>query len=180
MTSADFLAHRKRIYSKTSPGKSNFLRSITGTSTTKRTSSLMSQRSIVEFGRHVAVDTHPLLVASYVLSVRQYRTLQSPPCSNVWSSKAVLFLLHCMGHSKPRHFFMRKKYDLLHFGSLLPCDRTLTCWKIYLNTPFDLPNKICTFEFLLELHKECAHAHAGHTHGFGKSGGSVLRMTILW
>jgi len=143
MTSADFLAHRKRIYSKTSPGKSNFLRSITGTSTTKRTSSLMSQRSIVEFGRHVAVDTHPLLVASYVLSVRQYRTLQSR-------------FLHCMGHPKPT-------YDLLHFGSLLPCDRTLTCWKIYLNTPFDLPNKICTFEFLLELHKECAPAHAGHT-----------------
>jgi hypothetical protein len=155
MTSADFLAHRKRIYSKTSPGKSNFLRSITGTSTTKRTSSLMSQRSIVEFGRHVAVDTLPLLVASYVLSVRQYRTLQSR-------------FLHCMGHPKPT-------YDLLHFGSLLPCDRTLTCWKIYLNTPFDLPNKICTFEFLLELHKECAHAHAGHTQHLQEIGGSVVK-----
>ncbi len=104
---------------------------------------MMSQRSIVELGRHVAVDTHPLLVASYTLSVRQYRTLQYR-------------FLHCIGHPKPT-------CDLLRFKALPLRDRTLTCWKINLNTPFVLTYKICTFEFFIELHKECAHAHAGHT-----------------
>jgi hypothetical protein len=120
---------------------------------------MMSQRSIVELGRHVAVDTHPLLVASYTLSVRQYRTLQYR-------------FLHCIGHPKPT-------CDLLRFKALPLRDRTLTCWKINLNTPFVLTYKICTFEFFIELHKECAHAHAGHTQHLPKSGGSVLCMTIF-
>jgi hypothetical protein len=37
----------------------------------------MYQRSIADFGRRIAVDTNPFHYASYVLSVRQYRTLQS-------------------------------------------------------------------------------------------------------
>lgn len=87
----------------------------------------MSQRSIVELGRHVAVDTHPLLVASYTLSVRQYRTLQ-------------FRFLHCIGHPKPT-------CDLLRLKALPLCDRTLTCWKINLNTPFVLPNKFALLNF---------------------------------
>lgn len=39
--------------------------------------SAMSQRSIADVGRRIAVDTHPFHNASYVLSVRQYRILQS-------------------------------------------------------------------------------------------------------
>ena len=89
----------------------------------------MSQRSIVELGRHVAVDTHPLLVASYTLSVRQYRTLQYR-------------FLHCIGHPKPT-------CDLLRFKALPLRDRTLTCWKINLNTPFVLTHKICTFDHVV-------------------------------
>ena len=37
----------------------------------------MHQRSIADFGRYVAVNTHPFIHASYVVSVRQYRLLQS-------------------------------------------------------------------------------------------------------
>lgn len=51
------------------------------------------QCSITDFGRRIGVDTHPFLCASYVLPVRRYRILQSRPCTNAWSSKAMLFLL---------------------------------------------------------------------------------------
>jgi len=80
MTSADFLAHRNQIYSKTSPGKSIFLQSIPDTSTTKR--------FFVLFGRYVAVDAYPHFVASYVLPVRRYQLLQAR-------------FLHCLDYSKP-------------------------------------------------------------------------------
>jgi hypothetical protein len=58
----------------------------------------MNQRSIADFGRRIAVDTHPFHYASYVLPVRQYRILQAR-------------FLQCLGYPKP-------PCDLLHFGSL--------------------------------------------------------------
>lgn len=78
MTSADFLAYRKRIYSKTSPGKSTvlFRQSLRHLHDEKHLNR-MQQRSIADFGRRVAVDTHPFHRASYVVSVRQYQRLQS-------------------------------------------------------------------------------------------------------
>jgi len=67
MTSADFsiLLH---VALETSPGKSFFFLSITGTST-----NLKLYLSI--FGRHNGVLAHPLKLASYVLPVSQYRDL---------------------------------------------------------------------------------------------------------
>jgi hypothetical protein len=79
MTSADFLAHRKRIYSKTSPGKSFFLRPITATSTIIQ---------ITFFGLYKGMLAYPCIIASYVVSVRQYRILQAR-------------FLQCILHSKP-------------------------------------------------------------------------------
>lgn len=65
----------------------------------------MSQRSIAGFGRRIGVDTYPFLYASYAVSVRQYRTLQSR-------------FLHCLDYSKPA-------CDLLTFRVVNPHARDL-------------------------------------------------------
>ena len=67
MASADFLAYRNQIYSKTSPGKSFFLHPIPAASTKKT--------MVVFFGRYNDVLAYPHFVASYAVSVRQYRIL---------------------------------------------------------------------------------------------------------
>jgi len=81
MTSADFSAHRNLIYSETSPGKNVF--------------PSFNPCSIycLKFGgqgRYKDVVAYPFQTASYTVSVRQYRILQSrflqsiphgkPPC----------------------------------------------------------------------------------------------------
>ncbi len=63
MTSADFLAHRKRIYSKTSLGKANILVSMPATSTI----SVQSPFRALDFG------SMWYLIRPNSLSVRQYR-----------------------------------------------------------------------------------------------------------
>jgi len=68
--------------------------------------SLMQQLSIAAFGRRIAVDTHPFRYASYVLSVRQYRTLQA-------------HFLHCLGLPKPA-------CDLLNFQGVTLAIKGLT------------------------------------------------------
>ncbi len=66
----------------------------------------MHQRSIAEFGLRIAVDTHPFHNASYVLSVRQYRTLQSR-------------FLQSMVHTK-------RPCDLLNFRDVTPAVKGLS------------------------------------------------------
>ena len=58
MTSADFLAHRKQIYSKISPGKGIFLPPISTGSTSK------VPVGFPAFGRQYGVLPHPTLPAS--------------------------------------------------------------------------------------------------------------------
>ena len=79
MTSADFLAHRKRIYSKISPGKGLFFHPIPATSTKK---GLLA----TSFAK-VCLLTLPIW-PPYAVPVRRYRILQSR-------------FLQCIPHGKP-------------------------------------------------------------------------------
>ncbi len=83
------------VTSKTSPGKSFFLRPMPVVSTIKR---------LMELGLCNDVLAYPRFIASYTLSVRQYRTLQSR-------------CLQCIPHGKPPcDLLMLQGVTLAHKG----------------------------------------------------------------
>ena len=154
MTSADFLAHRNLIYSKTSPGKNIFLRPIPAEST--------YLLFFVFFGLHKDVLAYPNKYASYPVSVRQYRTLQSrflqckpydyPPCDllMLWKSLSTHKGLQHLGY-------------LSHWIFIL---QVFTLWKIKSHTlRFGVNKIICTFALFIHLAVSVCTAHAGHTQG---------------
>jgi len=111
----------------------------------------MNQRSIANFGCRIDVDTYPFQNASYVLSVRQYRILQS-------------HFLHQMGHPK-------LACDLLHFGSLVRVVGTYTLWKILKKQHTSLGvHKIYLYFriFMLALTSVCFCSCRAHTRSLAK------------
>ncbi len=74
----------------------------------------MSQRSNASFGRCIAVDTHPFLYASYAVSVRQYRILQSR-------------FLHCLSHPKPACDLLMFRVVNPHVRDLHPLENEHAC-----------------------------------------------------
>jgi len=117
MASADFLAHRNLIYSKISPGLAPPKRLCEGAVRTF---------SFLQFLRHLHINPlktvlgvtmmcllTPNQYASYAVSVRQYRILQSG-------------FLQCIPHEKPLHFFIRKKCGLLTVRGVTPIRKGLS------------------------------------------------------
>jgi len=108
-----------RVASKTSPGKSFFLRPMPVVSTIKR---------LVVLGLCNGVLAYPRFIASYTLPVRQYRTLQSrclqcmprdkPPCDLLMLQGVTLAHkgLTPSGKIHPTLRFLENKFVILNFS----------------------------------------------------------------
>jgi hypothetical protein len=159
MTSADFLAHRNRIYSKTSPGKSIFLHPIPDTSTHRKSPfRCISVRLLTS-------DVVLLWILILFFVPLMYF------CSSVPDFAGSLPSLHGSPQTSLRLATLRV---------VTPCDGTYTRWKLIYNTLLQFSNKICIFRILLELSLACCSAHAGHTQQISSSRGFVLRWTEKW
>lgn len=86
---------------------------------------------------------YPCLIASYVVPVRQYRSLP-------------VGFLHCCCYQQPA-------CHLLTVRGVTPVRKGLTPYGIFSYFTYCLTPKICIFNIFSELLQKCAHAHAGHT-----------------
>ena len=114
---------------------------------------------IVFFGLCNDVLAYPHFIASYTVSVRQYRILQSR-------------FLQCILHSKP-------PCDLLRFRVVTPAHKGFTPSGKKI-TPISLRPKINLYfcDFYRAL-KWVWSAHAGHTHGFCVRRGDVQTWSFV-
>ena len=107
---------------------------------------------------------YPCLIASYVVPVRQYRSLP-------------VGFLHCCCYQQPA-------CHLLTVRGVTPVRKGLTPYGIFSYFTYCLTPKICIFNIFSELLQKCAHAHAGHTHstycraGFGGTPTADSRIAV--
>ena len=97
---------------------------------------------------------YPCLIASYVVPVRQYRSLP-------------VGFLHCCCYQQPA-------CHLLTVRGVTPVRKGLTPYGIFSYFTYCLTPKICIFNIFSELLQKCAHAHAGHTQSVNFIAGSVV------
>jgi len=153
-TSADFLAHRNRIYSETSPSKSMFLRSIAAGSTWQILRFLRWDVSMMYYLIRFALPHIRFLFSlPWARSKGQYRILQSR-------------FLQCIPHGKPPFGWAHAEaLRLANTYRTLPLRiRNLHPLEISWPIPLLLKNLFVFLIFFSSFRVGALHAHAGHTH----------------